>query len=86
MSNVVDALPPEVQTVFVEVLGERDAALLSSLRTQTEPSREERHTVEELLSDEMSKHLGPDYEPTDRGRAIDDVIGTFLLRWPIEPE
>ena len=86
MTNVVEALPAEVQTVFVDVLGERDTALLSSLRTQTEPSREERHTVEELLSDEMSKHLGPDYEPTDRGRAIDDAIGAFLARWPMEPE
>lgn len=86
MTNVVEALPAEVQTVFVDVLAERDAALLSSLRTQTEPSREERATVEELLSDEMSKHLGPDYEPTDRGRAIDDAIGAFLTRWPIAPE
>lgn len=86
MTNVVEALPPEVQSVFVNVLGARDAALLSSLRTQAEPSREERHTVEELLSDEMSKHLCPDYEPTDRGRAIDDTIGAFLTRWPLEPE
>ncbi len=86
VTNVVEALPAEVQTMFVEVIGERDAALLSSLRTQTEPTREERHTVEDLLSDEMSKHLGPDYEPTDRGRAIDDAIGAFLTRWPIEPE
>ena len=86
MTSVVETLPPEVQIIFVDVLGARDAALLSSLRTHTEPSREERHTVEELLSDEMSKHLGPDYEPTDQGRAIDDAIGAFLTRWPIEPE
>ncbi|MGP4018800.1 hypothetical protein [Saccharopolyspora sp. 5N708] len=40
MTSVVDALPSEVRDVFVEVIGEHDAALLSSLRTQTEPTRE----------------------------------------------
>ena len=37
MSNVVESMPEEFRTVFVDVLGEHDAALLSTLRTQDNP-------------------------------------------------
>lgn len=86
MNNVVDGLPIELKSIFTEVIGERDEDLLSSLRTHEEPSRRERVAVEQILSNEFSRNLGPDYEPTARGRDIDNALGEFLLQWPIEPE
>jgi hypothetical protein len=56
------------------------------LRSHEEPSRQERIIVEQILSNEFSYNLGPDYEPTARGRDIDNALGAFLLRWPIEAE
>ena len=38
----------------------------------------------DILSDEFSRHLRPDYEPTERGKQIDDLLGWFLLQFPIE--
>ena len=35
---------------------------------------------------ELVRWLQPDDEPTDRGRKIDDLLGAFLMRWPIEVE
>lgn len=86
VSNVIDGLPIELKSVFTEVIAERDESLLSSLRTREEPSRQERIAVEQILSNEFSSNLGPDYEPTERGRDIDNALGAFLLRWPIEAE
>ncbi len=34
--------------------------------------------------DEFSANLRPDYEPTERGEQIDDLLGKFLLQFPIE--
>ncbi len=84
VSNVVDDLPVEARQVVTEVLGEHDAALLASLRSRSEPIQEERLAVEDLLSTEFCNHLDPNDEPTVEGTAIDDALGTFLLRWPTE--
>ncbi|TWG08440.1 hypothetical protein [Saccharopolyspora dendranthemae] len=84
MNNVIDSLPPELQGVFIAVLREYDSGLLKSLRTSSEPSQDEREAVEEILSDAFSEHRDADGEPTDRGRLIDDALGKFLLRWPVE--
>jgi hypothetical protein len=86
VNNVIDDLPVELKPIFTEVIGERNEGLLSSLRTHEEPSRQERIAVEQILSNEFSRNLGPDYEPTARGRDIDNALGAFLLRWPIEAE
>ena len=29
-------------------------------------------------------NLRPDYEPTERGKQVDDLLGKFLLQFPIE--
>ncbi|WP_338595498.1 hypothetical protein [Saccharopolyspora sp. SCSIO 74807] len=84
MSNVIDSLPPELQDVFTAVLDEHDSDLLNSLRASSEPSQDERETVEDILSDAFTEHIDDDGEPTERGRLIDDALGKFLLRWPIE--
>jgi hypothetical protein len=84
VSNVLDSLPARFQPLVAEIIAQRDEALLAALRAQQEPSQAERSAVEEILSDEFCRNLGPDDEPTPRGRDIDDALGAFLLRWPIE--
>ena len=84
MSNVFDSLPARFQPLVAEIIGERDQALLAALRATEEPSQAERSAVEEILSNEFCRSLGADDEPTPRGRDVDDALGAFLLRWPIE--
>jgi hypothetical protein len=83
VSNVFDSLPARFQPLVTEIIAERDQTLLAALRAREEPSQAERSAVEEILSDEFCRNLGPDDEPTQRGRDIDDALGAFLLRWPI---
>lgn len=83
VSDVIDSLPAEMRDLFVDVIGTQDSGLLSSFRAHAEPTQSERKAVEKILSDEFSRHLNPDYEPTERGRAIDNLLGAFLVRWPI---
>ena len=84
VSNVLESLPAKFQALVAEILGERDGSLLAALRARDEPSQAERGAVEEILSDEFCRNLGPDDEPTPRGRDIDNALGAFLLRWPID--
>lgn len=83
--NVIEGMPAEYRSIFVEILGRRDPELLSALSVG-EPSREQREAVEDILADEFTDNLGPGHEPTARGALIDDALGAFLLRWPIERE
>jgi len=86
MSNVVERLPQEMQSLFAEVVGAADPMLLSSLFRAENPSRAERVAVHEILTEEFSRCLQLNYEPTERGRRIDDMLGAFLLRWPVRGE
>ncbi|MGH9170157.1 MAG: hypothetical protein ACRD0Z_04725 [Acidimicrobiales bacterium] len=84
MSGVVESMPALARNLFEEVIGERNPLLLETLRTTDQASPAQRLAVEEILSAEFSRELRQDFEPTDRGRAIDDLLGQFLLRWPIQ--
>jgi hypothetical protein len=84
VSTVIDSLPAEYRSVLTEVIGEKDADLLDALVTHDAPSRDERVAVMDIMSTEFCRHLRPDDEPTDRGRDIDNALGAFLTRWPIE--
>jgi hypothetical protein len=86
VSNVLDSLPAEFRSLVTDVLRARNETLLAALRAHEEPSQQERDAVEEILSDEFSRNLGPDDEPTQRGRDIDNALGAFLLRWPIDAD
>lgn len=86
VTTVVLSLPESTRPLFEEVVGAHDPRLLGDLKTVDEASRAQRIAVERILSDEFSHELGADYEPTDRGRQIDTLLGQFLLRWPIEAE
>lgn len=80
------SLPPSAGPLLEEIVGARDPALLADLKTSGEPNRAQRIAVTDILSDEFSRELRPDYEPTDRGNDIDNLLGQFLHRYPIEPE
>jgi hypothetical protein len=79
-------LDAQFRSLFIELIREKDADLLASLSSHDVPSQQERRAVEEILSADFSRNLGTDYEPTQRGRDIDNLLGAFLLRWPIESE
>ncbi len=82
--NVIDGLPAECREVVTDIVGGADEALLNELRTRAEPTLKQRRQVERILGSEFCRNLRPDYEPTERGVAIDNALGVFLLRWPIE--
>lgn len=85
MSNVVESIPEEFRTVFVDVLGEHDAALLAALRTQHEPTADQREAVDDIFSDEIVRELGPGHVPTERGHRVKRAIEEFWHRWPNDP-
>jgi hypothetical protein len=84
MSGVVDSLPAAMRPLFTEIIGAQNPDLLTALESHDEPSTAERVAVHDILSTEFSRNLGPDYEPTDRGKDIDELLGAFLTRWEIE--
>lgn len=83
MTNVVESLPERMRELFAEVVGAHDPVLLSSLMSHDEPTLNERLAVEDILATEFSKALQGDWEPTDRGRRVDEILGAFMLKWPI---
>ncbi len=83
MSNVLDAIPPEFRAIIVEELTHRHPNLLDELRGTQEPTNDQSDTVVDVLSDAMSPHFGPGHIPNERGKAIDNAIGAYLLAWPI---
>ncbi len=86
LTSAIETIPEEYRAIVVAVLGARDAKLLKALQTREVPTRIDRVKVADALSSEFSNHLGPDYEPTEYGRSVDDALGAFLMRWPIERE
>lgn len=85
-SSVLDQLPPEMARLLVAILNHRSPELLRCLREEVAPVSSERVMVESLLVDEFTKCLDADSEPTEEGKRIDQLLGSFLRLWPIEPE
>ncbi len=83
MSSVVDSLPEEMRAMFSEIVGSADPVLLLSLQNAEEPSQAQRTAIEDILANEFAQCLRPDYEPTARGKAVDNLMGAYLLGWPI---
>lgn len=86
MSTVLDSLPEKFDAVYVNEIGTKDTDLLARLLSNDAPSTSDREAVEEVLSASFAHHLNKDYSPTETGAIIDDALGAFLLRWPIESE
>jgi hypothetical protein len=86
VNNMIDSLSASERSLFIDVVGAQDEELLSALLASVEPGTEQRRAVLDILSDAFSLELRPDDEPTERGVQIDNLLGAFLLRWPIPPE
>lgn len=84
MTTVLDSLPEKFRSLYMREIGERDPELLTRLLNSSEPSRADRVAVEDILSSSFMKQLNADYSPTPTGAEIDNALGAFLLRWPIE--
>jgi hypothetical protein len=83
VSNVLDAIPAEHRVVIVEELTRGNPVLLEELRGVQKPTNDQSDAVVDALSDAMSPHFGPGHIPNERGKAIDNAIGAYLLAWPI---
>ncbi|MBS4729896.1 hypothetical protein MSM1_16620 [Mycobacterium sp. SM1] len=83
MNNVLDAIPPEHRTVIVEELTRLNPDMLAELRETQEPTNEQSDAVVDTLIRAMSENFGPGHIPNERGKAIDNAIGAYLLAWPI---
>jgi hypothetical protein len=84
VNDRLPGIPRDLMPIFHEVLGEHDPDLLQSVLSSANPTLDERERVMDILADEFVRHLRPDYEPTERGKQIDDLLGKFLLQFPIE--
>jgi hypothetical protein len=83
MSNILNAIPAEHRDLIVEELARRDPNLLAELREAQEPTNEQSDALVAVLYGAMSEHYGPGHIPNERGKAIDNAIGAYLLAWPI---
>lgn len=83
--STLDGLPPEMATLLGAILSRRSPDLLRSLSNSRTPSPSDRVAVEAILVNEFTGHLDNDSEPTNEGKLIDDLLGSFLRLWPIEP-
>jgi hypothetical protein len=83
MNNVLDAIPPAHRTVIVDELTRLNPDLLDELRETQEPTNEQSDAVVDTLIRAMSENFGPGHIPNERGKAIDNAIGAYLLAWPI---
>jgi hypothetical protein len=83
MSNVLDAIPPAHRTVIVKELARLNPDLLAELRGAQEPTNEQSDALVDTLIRAMSENFGPGHIPNERGKAIDNAIGAYLLEWPI---
>jgi hypothetical protein len=86
MSNVVESIPEPFRATLVEVIGAQDPMLLSSLRARQSPSPEQKEAVEKALLDQFFNELGPNDEPTEKGRRADAALAAFYEQWPNDAE
>ncbi len=84
MSGVVDSVPEEMRELFAEIIGRRDAKLYFDLCNTEKPTPIQLEEVMDILLDEFLRNLQTDYEPTKRGKAIDDLLGAINMRWIIQ--
>ena len=83
--SALDELDTESAHVIREVLAKRSPDLLAGLEASHEPTRETRELVTDVVADEFDEQVsGPDWEPTPWGKRVDDALGWFLHRFPIE--
>lgn len=69
-----------------EILARRNSALLERIRQANSVSRSEAEEIMSVISDEFTKNLDDDWEPTDYGQAVSAVLAQFnaacINEWP----
>lgn len=85
MNNVIDSVPQEHRETFVQVLQQHNSVLLNALRAQEAPTIDQADDVTDVFARAFIVNVGPDEDhPTERAVQIDDALGAFLKRWPVE--
>ena len=81
----LDQLDDETRGVVREVLARREPHLLEALDVAAEPTAEQREQVVDVLASEFDDQVsGPAWEPSSWGKKVDNALGWFLKRFPIE--
>ena len=83
MTNVLAAVERAHRAVIEVELGHRAPALLEALHSANKPTIEQSDALMDVMINAMGEHYGPGHIPDERGVAIDDAIGGYLLAWPI---
>ena len=69
-----------------DILTRRSPTLLDRVRQANAVSRSDAEEIMSVISDEFSKNLDDDWEPTDYGRAVSALLGQFntarINEWP----
>ncbi|ORJ55683.1 hypothetical protein B5M45_25425 [Mycobacterium simiae] len=82
VNSVLDAIPPEHRAVIIDELSRRDPTMLAELRATKEPSGEQTRAVVDVLISEMMNNFGPDWQPNERGRAVEKALDAYYSAWP----
>jgi hypothetical protein len=69
-----------------EILARRNSALLERIRQTRSVSRSDAEEIMSVISDEFTKNLNDDWEPTDYGQAVTALLAQFnaacISEWP----
>ncbi len=86
VSNALDAIPPDDRSLIEMELFNRSPSLLKSLRATQIPTSDQSDQVVDTLYRALSENYGPGHSLNERGKAIDNAIGAYLMTWPINRE
>lgn len=82
--SALDAMDDSERVLFRTVVGRRDPSLLAAIEETASPCRAERSQVVDTLASEFDEHVsGPSWEPSEHGRAVDALLGSFLRHFPL---
>jgi hypothetical protein len=84
VSKALEAIPDDARVLIVAELQRRNPALLAELRTADEPTSDQSDgVVLGVLTPALRENFGPEYVPTEYGRAVERAIDAYLEVWPI---
>jgi hypothetical protein len=72
--------------LLTEILARRNPTLLERVRQAHSVSRSDAEEIMSVISDEFTKNLDDDWEPTDYGQAVSVLLAKFnaarVNEWP----
>jgi hypothetical protein len=81
-----DFLNGEQAEMLAEILSRRHPELTDRIRTAPALSRPDAVEIVNTLSEELVDHLDRDWEPTDYGRAVSEILSRVneqqIAEWP----